>query len=117
MAERYNGWRNYETWNLALWIGNDQGSDEYWRERTQEAYKNADRSRFFTKREQAILDLSHQLQDEIEEGTPIVTGFYADVLNAAIGEVDWYEIAEHWIDDEIDADRIAADDAEADAEA
>ena len=26
IAEKgYNGWTNYETWNVALWIQNDQG--------------------------------------------------------------------------------------------
>ena len=22
--QKYNGWRNYETWNCALWINNDE---------------------------------------------------------------------------------------------
>ncbi len=104
MAEKYNGWTNYETWNLALWLGNDQGSYEYWRERTREAWDQAEADRSFTRAEQATLDLAKMLEAEIDEGCPEVTGFYADVLSAAIREVDWYEIAEHWIEDEIDED-------------
>jgi hypothetical protein len=97
--KRYNGWTNYETWNLALWIGNEQGSYDYWNERAGAAYEHAEASRSFTRKEQATLDLSHELQADIEENAPEVTGFYADILSAAISEVNWYEIAAHWIDD------------------
>ena len=97
--KKYNGWTNYETWNLALWIGNEQGDSEYWNERAMEVYRDAEAERSFTKAERAALNLADELKNQIEENQPVVTGFYADVLSAAISEVNWYEIAEHWIDD------------------
>jgi hypothetical protein len=33
---KYNGWSNYETWNVALWMDNDEGNYDYWNERTTE---------------------------------------------------------------------------------
>ena len=29
MSERYNGWTNYETWLVNLWMDNEQGSQEF----------------------------------------------------------------------------------------
>lgn len=25
IEKKYNGWKNYETWNVAMWINNDEG--------------------------------------------------------------------------------------------
>lgn len=99
----YNGWKNYETWNVKLWIDNEQSSHEYWREQTQSIWMHPRAGRAYTSQtrlEAATTDLADALKAEHEENTPTVTGVYADLLNAALGEVDWYEIASNMIEDE-----------------
>jgi len=78
----YNGWVNYETWLVALWIDNDQG-----------LYEEARR----------IVREGGDLKDYIEEiiclsfgdESSWPTGLVGDLLTSALAEVEWRDIAEH----------------------
>ena len=84
----YNGWTNYETWNVNLWMDND-GSDSYWRERAEEL--------------RDVSDLAREMRENWDENNPFeISGeanAYSDLLSAALRSVNWYEIAEHYIAD------------------
>ncbi len=97
----YNGWKNYETWNVALWIDNDQGSYSTRCGMAQDAYDNAEAARSFTRLERAALDLAETLKDWFEDQNPLASeaSCFSDLLSAALGEVDWYEIAENFLED------------------
>lgn len=91
----YNGWSNYETWNVALWIDNEEGSYRHWRDQVCEALE-AEQDR-----DDAVNTVSKALRAEIEDQMPELNGCYSDLLSAALSEVNWYEIAENWVDDYI----------------
>ena len=97
--KEYNGWYNYETWVVNLWMDNEEGSYRYWGEVAGETYEEADADRIFSKAERAKLDLAERLKAEHEDAAPELTGVFSDLLNAAMSEVNWYEIAEHMIDE------------------
>ena len=105
-TKRYSGWTNYETWLVNLWIGNERGSYEYWREEAQSVWNEATPGEYDwqTCEQQATYALSKRLGEELDENMPeeiqkALGGFYSDLLNAALSEVNWEEIAEHMIAD------------------
>lgn len=103
--ETYNGWTNYETWAVALWMDNDQGSYLYWRERAEGCFDDTDEDDGLdVRRPAAISALSDVIRDEHEDASPLgeQANVYSDLLTTALGEVDWYEIAAHLIDEVID---------------
>jgi hypothetical protein len=103
-TETYNGWANYPTWNVALWMDNEQGSYAYARELADVAIRAntvlmADVETEALVRERAVYDLAEALQGWHEESVPELEGFAADLHGWAMRQVDWREIAGHLVDE------------------
>jgi SOS response regulatory protein OraA/RecX len=99
----YNGWANYETWAVKLWLDNDQDTQEYWHDAAREALAQPNDSGVLNDAEHARYTLAERLKDEHEEQNPLQElrhpSVYSDLLAAALGSVDWSEIAQSLLDD------------------
>ncbi len=100
---KYQGWATYETWLVSLWLDNEEPSYRYWREQVERCRRQAFETPWvregnWTEEEAARFNLADQLKDEVTDGSPLQDpSMYSDLLSAALGEVDWQEIAEHWL--------------------
>lgn len=90
-TNEYNGWTNYETWVVKLWMDNEEGSQSYWSEIAEEHLK--------VDGDNAAWGLAERLKEEHSEALPEVIGFASDLLGAAMSEVNWHEIAESLLED------------------
>lgn len=106
----YQGWTNYETWNVDLWLNNDQSSYNHWRSEAQDAWDEASEPSAnarltgrepFTREQRAAFILEKKLKEELDDlaELPELPSFYSDLLNAALSEVNWLEIAKSWLED------------------
>lgn len=86
----YQGWSNYETWAVALWFYNDEGLRDMWSERAGELDKQDD-----------VYTLADEMKNFVEENNPLgdEASFYADLMNAAISEVNFDEIANGYLEE------------------
>lgn len=94
MSEKYNGWTNYATWRINLEIFDGVPANEF--DGVDDAEPN-------------IYEISLQLKDYAEEivfldshiGGKAPSSLMEDYARAFLADVDWYEIAQHMVNDYI----------------
>ena len=93
----YQGWTNYETWNVNLWLTNDQASLVAWQGRATAILAEYGEPK-------AVFVIAKQLEEHygdeagywLESAPP---SCFSDLLLASLREVNWREIAEALLED------------------
>ncbi|MDH4038812.1 MAG: hypothetical protein OEV86_15165 [Candidatus Krumholzibacteria bacterium] len=104
----YNGWANYPTWCVNLWLSNDEGLYEATRELvTEPVYLLGSESRYVwaDEPERHRIAVADRLRDWVTDdlAPDLGASFPADLLGWALAHVDWQEIADAWIAGEVTA--------------
>jgi len=101
----YNGYANYETWSVALWLGNEESSYRYWRAAAAEEKRHAPHCRqvrddVWPREEAAKYRLADRIKEEVNEQAPdLAPSLYSDLMHAALSEVDWQEVADVFLEE------------------
>jgi len=80
----YNGWKNYETWLVNVWFSDNY--NEYFLERFRDGELL----------EPVTWDMVRSyVEDWVDNDINTENGFIVDLVNGAMREVDWRELASH----------------------
>lgn len=82
----YNGYKNYPTWNLNLWMDNDYGTYKHYHDelRNLDPYELAECIRE---------DVDRDVEEKV-----IASGYISDILTWALQQIDYLEIAENIVE-------------------
>jgi hypothetical protein len=104
---KYNGWSNYETWNFKLWLDNDQDVHNYIIDEIKkikaigydaEAYEVSNFLRSYIDDNMPNLNVSTKGQS-VHGSMSDKNGFYQDILNTALRDINTHEIAESYLEE------------------
>ena len=77
--EKYNGWRNFETWCVNLWLTNEEGTYRDVQDGLKACEGEVGKADWLKGYVEGLIG------DEIQ-------GLARDLLNASLSEVDWFEV-------------------------
>lgn len=87
---KYQGWANYQTWAVNLWYNNDQGLQNMCLEIARNGQVTEDPRTHTADALKEYTETANPLQDE--------ASMFSDLMTHAISSVDWYEIADAFLE-------------------
>ena len=95
MCKEYNGYENYQTWAVSLWLDNDEGTYLHYTERAQEILDDNDGDK-----DAAIRDLAAEVKEKHEENNPAQgASVFSDLMSHALCAVNWEEAVQSFFED------------------
>lgn len=110
----YNGWANYETWAVNMWLTNDEGMASDLNDRAESAWTDAEDDSnttdgIWTRSQTARFRLADALKELVgdmdpseDPNTGIAGTLWSDLIGAALDSVDWHEMADALLRDATD---------------
>lgn len=89
---KYQGWANYQTWNVKLWLDNEQGTYN-------DMYSYVESTKSVQQLSEWIEDYVQELRYSTYGDAANAASMFTDILNNALANVNWREIAQSYIDD------------------
>ena len=94
-TQKYNGWTNWATWMVNLHFDGLDFTDEIENGSFNDISK--DDLRF-----QLAYTIQEYVECYLEEVADTSNTFVADLINGTMQDVDWHDIADHYVDDILD---------------
>ena len=90
----YNGYKNWETWNCYNWLTLTEENCKRWEYEAQEALEDA-----CGDKERAAYSLADAIKEAVEDANPLEEqSFYKDLVDAALQEMDYEEVARAFLE-------------------
>jgi hypothetical protein len=105
MSNEYDGWTNFETFAVNLWLDNqledDEGARPYWNSIAQSCWNEVELHDDMTRESATEIAIAEILREHHLRNKPELAGVYEDLLSKALDNVNWREIARYYVDNTV----------------